>query len=193
MATAYVKNEALSIYSAPDVKSVITKIERNGQTEAYFLTGLTEGFALGILTGEAQEGFVQIEHAFEIRRSLTSTNKWYWLFPPAGIAASQLSQWTKETELIWVLKEDITIDSPEAIAEAKKKAAQDKLLADVDKTLAGSSGVPETKSKNTILIVAIVGALGVLGGVLWWAFGKKKGNTPAAAQQPTIIQLPKSK
>ncbi len=192
MATAYVKNESLSIYSAPNVEAVITKIERSGQTEAYFLTGLTEGFVLGVLTGEEQDGFVQIEHAFEIRRSLTSTNKWYWLFPPAGIAASQLSQWTKETELIWVLKEDITVDSPEAIAEAKKKAAQDKLLADIDKTLAGS-GVPETKSNNTILIVAIVGALGVLGGVLWWAFGKKKGEAPAAAQQPTIIQLPKSK
>ncbi len=193
MATAYVKNDALSIYSEPNVNSVITKIERSGQTEAYFLTGLTEGFVLGVLTGEAQDGFVQIEHAFEIRRSLTSTNKWYWLFPPAGIAASQLSQWTKETELIWVLKEDITVDSPEAIAEAQKKAAQDKLLSDVDKTLAGSSGVPETKSNNTILIVAIVGALGVLGGVLWWAFGKKKGNVPAAVPKPTIIQLPKSK
>ncbi len=192
MATAYVKNEALSIYSAPDVKAVITKIERNGQTEAYFLTGLTEGFALGILTGEAQDGFLQIEHAFEIRRSLTSTNKWYWLFPPAGIAASQLSQWTKETELIWVFKEDITVDSPEAIATAQKKAQQDKLLSEIDKTLVGA-GEPEKPSNNTPLVIAIGGALGVLAGVLWWAFGKKKDNGPVVAQPPVILKLPQSK
>lgn len=197
MATAYVKNDALSIYSEPNVDSVITKIERSGQTEAHFLSGFSEGDSLGVLTGEEEDGFVQVEYKFDIRRKISSTKKWLWILPPAGLIGTQLSQWTKETEKIWVLAEDITDDKPqtdEEIAAAKKEAAQAKLLAEVDKTIAGS-GAPEseTKTNNTVLIAAIAAAVAVLGGVLWWAFGKKKDEAPAAAQQPTIIQLPKQK
>ena len=201
MATAYVKNDALSFYSQPSEDSIVTKLERSGQTEPHYLYGYNEGDNIGVLTGEEANGFVQIEYKFDIRRSLASKSWAYWLFPPAGIAATQVSKWYHETELLWVKEEDIDTESPEDKKKADQDALKDKILNGGNNP--GTTGSGNGKgsgttgsgdgegSGNTWIIIAIVGVVVTLGGVLLWAFRKPSNPTPQPA--PTIIQLPKSK
>ncbi len=106
----------------------------------------------------------------------------------------------KSSEDLWFLESDISfeyIQTQADIDEAEKEALRKKLLDELDKppggaggSGSGDDGSGNTKSNSTVLIVAISSAVAVLGGVLWWAFGKKKGQAPAAAQPPTIIRIP---
>lgn len=190
MATAYVKNDALSFYSQPSESSIVTKLERSGQTEPHYLYGYNEGDNIGILTGEEANGFVQIEYKFDIRRSLVSKSKWYLAIPVVGLAATQVSKWYHETELLWVKQEDIDTESPEDQKEKEQEAIKQKILNGNNTPLTTGSGDDSGGSGNTWIVVGIVSVVAALGGVLWWAF--RKPATPAPpAPAPTIIQLPK--
>ncbi|WP_028666523.1 hypothetical protein [Runella zeae] len=190
MATAYVKNDALSFYSQPSESSIVTKLERSGQTEPHYLYGYNEGDNIGILTGEEANGFVQIEYKFDIRRSLVSKSKWYLAIPVVGLAATQVSKWYHETELLWVKQEDIDTESPEDQKEKEQEAIKQKILNGNNTPLTTGSGDDRGGSGNTWIVVGIVSVVAALGGVLWWAF--RKPATPAPpAPAPTIIQLPK--
>lgn len=189
MATAYVKNDALSFYSQPSESSIVTKLERSGQTEPHYLYGYNEGDNIGVLTGEEANGFVQIEYKFDIRRSLVSKSKWYLAIPVVGLAATQVSKWYHETELLWVKQEDIDTESPEDQKEKEQEAIKQKIL-NGNTPLTTGSGDDSGGSGNTWIVVGIVSVVAALGGVLWWAF--RKPATPAPpAPAPTIIQLPK--
>lgn len=190
MATAYVKNDALSFYSQPSESSIVTKLERSGQTEPHYLYGYNEGDNIGVLTGEEANGFVQIEYKFDIRRSLVSKSKWYLAIPVVGLAATQVSKWYHETELLWVKQEDIDTESPEDQKEKEQEAIKQKILNGNNTPLTTGSGDDSGGSGNTWIVVGIVSVVATLGGVLWWAF--RKPATPAPpAPAPTIIQLSK--
>lgn len=106
-----------------------------------------------------------------------------------GIAKS-----VKSSEDLWFLEEDVSFEYVETQAdkdEAEKKAIKDKILAGIDTPIAAAGSGNQSSSISTTLIAAIVAGVAVLGGVLWWAFGKKKNQGPVPAQMPTIIQLSK--
>lgn len=195
MATAYVKNPAISFYSEPDESKIVSEITRNWATEPHYLKDVVEGATLGVLTGKKTGDFVQIIYEFDIR--IKQFKKGWKQFVWIG-NVTDVSTWEHHTETLWVKEADITTESP---TEAQKKAAAAKEAArkaQVEKILSGTDGTDPsltasgggtTGTTNTTLIVAIGAGLALLAGVLIWAFGGKKAAPQPVA--PNIIDLSK--
>jgi hypothetical protein len=108
----------------------------------------------------------------------------------AGIGSLQRS-----SQDLWFREEDISLshlDTKAEIKEQQKEALKKELLTDTaTAALTAANGDASATSGNGVLYAAIFGVVAVLGGVLYWAFGKK--SQAPAASAPTIIQLPKAK
>lgn len=192
MATAYVKNPAISFYSEPDESKIVSEITRNWATEPHYLKDVVEGATLGVLTGKKTGDFVQIIYEFDIRikQFKTGIKQYVWF-----LNATDVSTWEHHTETLWVKEADITTESPTeaqkkaaAAKEAARKAQVEKILSGTDPSLTASGG-GTTGTTNTTLIVAIGAGLALLAGVLIWAFGGKKAAPQPVT--PNIIDLSK--
>lgn len=100
----------------------------------------------------------------------------------------------RSSQDLWFREEDISLSHLDTKAEIKQQQndalKKELIAATANPTLTAANGNASASSGNGVLYAAIAGIVVILGGVLFWAFGKK---STVSAPTPTIIQLPKAK